>query len=130
MRRPEEAFGANSPLVGESEARAGEVGGYYLWWFPNTMWNVYPWGLSVNVVEPVTPERTRVRFRAYVLDSSRLASGAGSELDLVEEQDEAVVERVQKGVSSRHWQGARFSPTEERGVHHFHRLLAERYSSA
>ena len=76
------------------------MGAYYLWWFPNTMWNVYPWGMSVNVVEPLAPDRTRVRFRSFVLDRARLGSGAGGELDAVEAEDEAVVERVQRGIHS------------------------------
>ena len=30
-----------------------------------------------------------------------------------------------RGVRSRLYQGGRYSPTRERGVHHFHRLLCE-----
>ena len=123
-REAKDAFGAASPLIGPAETDPERVAAYYVWWFPNTMWNVYPWGLSVNVVEPVALDKTRVRFRTFVLDESRLGAGAGSELDEVEAEDEAVVERVQLGVRSRHWQGSGFSPSQERGVHQFHRLLA------
>lgn len=122
-RRPEEAFGSESPWIGPDEPNPESVGAYYLWWFPNTMWNVYPWGVSVNVVEPLAPDRTRVRFRSFVLDRARLGSGAGGELDAVEAEDEAVVERVQRGIRSSGWRGARYSPTEELGVHAFHRQL-------
>ncbi|MEX1025695.1 MAG: SRPBCC family protein [Planctomycetota bacterium] len=119
-----DAFDADSTIVGPAEAERASIAAYYLWWFPNTMWNVYPWGLSVNVVEPLDLDRTRVRFRAFVLNEKRLASGAGADLDRVEAEDEAVVERVQQGVRSRHWHGTNFAPTHERGVHQFHRLLA------
>ncbi|MGB5275485.1 MAG: SRPBCC family protein [Flavobacteriaceae bacterium] len=42
----------------------------------------------------------------------------------MELEDEAVVHGVQKGVRSHFYQAGRFSPTREKGVHHFHRLLA------
>lgn len=102
------------------------VGAYYFWLFPNLMLNVYPWGISVNVVKPLGVDRTRVSFLSYVWDPSLLDSGAGASLDRVEREDEAVVEAVQRGLRSRLHRRGRFSPTREAGVHHFHRLLAER----
>ena len=38
------------------------VAAWYGWLFPNLMLNVYPWGLSVNVVEPLSPSRTEVEL--------------------------------------------------------------------
>jgi choline monooxygenase len=32
---------------------------------------------------------------------------------------------VQRGVQSRSYQGGRYAPRHERGLHHFHRLLCE-----
>lgn len=96
---------------------------YYVWLFPNLMLNVYPWGLSVNVVLPQGPERTRVLFRSFVGDARQLEHGAGSGLDRVEAEDEAIVEAVQRGVRARLYRGGRYAPEGERGVHHFHRLL-------
>jgi choline monooxygenase len=101
------------------------VAAYYWWVFPNLMLNFYPWGLSVNLVEPLAPDRTRITFRGYVLDERRLGSGAGAELDQVEMEDEAAVEAVQRGLRSRLYENGRYSPTHERGVHQFHRLLCE-----
>ena len=46
-------------------------------------------------------------------------------LEKVEQEDEDIVENVQKGVRSSFYKAGRFSPTREQGVHHFHRLLAE-----
>ena len=96
----------------------------YWFVFPNLMLNFYPWGLSINLVEPLSPSRTRVRFRSYVGNAARLDGGAGGALDRVEQEDEAVVEAVQAGVRARLFKGGRYSPGLERGVHHFHRLLA------
>jgi choline monooxygenase len=99
------------------------VAGFYFWLFPSTMLNFYPWGLSLNAVEPAGPTTTRVRFESWVLDETKRGSGAGGPLDLVELQDEAVVMQVQKGVRARAYDRGRYSPSQEQGVHHFHRLL-------
>ncbi len=100
------------------------VAAYYWWLFPNLMFNVYPWGLSVNVVQPLGPSRTRVLFRSFVADTALLGQGAGGALDPVEMEDEAVVLSVQQGIRSRLYRTGRYSPAHERGTHHFHRLLA------
>ena len=101
------------------------VAAYYYWLFPTTMFNVYPWGVSVNVVTPLAVDRTRVSFLPFVWDESARDLGAGGGLDRVEREDEAIVEAVQRGVRSRLYDRGRYSPTRETGVHHFHRLLAE-----
>ena len=101
------------------------VAAYYYWLFPTTMFNVYPWGVSVNVVTPLAVDRTRVSFLPFVWDASKRDTGAGAGLDRVEREDEAVVESVQRGVRSRLYDRGRYSPAREGGVHHFHRLLAE-----
>ncbi len=89
------------------------------------MFNFYPWGISVNIVKPVTHGRTIVQYLNYVSDESKLGVGAGADLDRVELEDEAVVESVQKGIRSRFYSHGRYSPTREQGTHHFHRLIAE-----
>ncbi|MBK7933706.1 MAG: aromatic ring-hydroxylating dioxygenase subunit alpha [Acidobacteria bacterium] len=104
---------------------AGEVAARYLFIFPNLMFNFYPWGISLNVVRPVTPSKTVVEFLTYVSDESLLEKGAGADLHGVEIEDEAVVESVQRGIRSRFYSRGRYSPTREQGTHHFHRLIAE-----
>ena len=101
------------------------VAAYYYWLFPTTMFNVYPWGVSVNVVTPLAVDRTKVSFLPFVWDARARDQGAGGGLDRVEREDEAIVEAVQRGVRSRLYDRGRYSPTRETGVHHFHRLLAE-----
>jgi choline monooxygenase len=100
------------------------VAAYYFWLFPNLMLNFYPWGLSVNRVEPITKNKTRVRFESYVFDPSKMHGGAGAQLDSVEKEDEDIVASVQKGIVSGGYSTGRFSPTQERGVHYFHLLLS------
>lgn len=110
---------AGSPDAGKA------VSAYYFWVFPNLMFNFYPWGLSINVVRPLAHNLTKVSFLPYVWDSSKLDRGAGSALDRVEREDEAVVESVQRGLHSRFYDRGRFSPKREPGTHHFHLLLSE-----
>ena len=101
------------------------IAAYYWWVFPNLMLNFYPWGLSMNLVQPLGPARTRVLFRSYVADAARLGQGAGGALDEVELQDEAVVQTVQRGIRSRFYSRGRYAPAQEVAVHHFHRLIGE-----
>ena len=113
-----------------AQAKPGEpsfdgIAAYYYWLFPATMFNVYPWGISVNVVTPLAVDRTRVTYLSFVWDAGLREKGAGAGLDRVEQEDEAIVESVQRGVKSRLYERGRYSPTRETGVHHFHRLLAE-----
>lgn len=120
-KRPEDAL-----VLPERHPDHGRrVGAYYLFLFPGTMINVYPWGVSVNAIRPLGLRETKVTYWTFVHDPSKLDSGAGADLERVELEDEAVVETVQRGVSSRFYRTGRFSPTMERGVHHFHRLVAE-----
>lgn len=102
-----------------------QVAAYYFWVFPNMMINVYPWGISMNVVMPQGLDRTVVRFLTYVSDPALYNTGAGSDLHRVEMEDEEVVESVHRGLASRLYTSGRFSPTMEKGVHHFHELLAK-----
>jgi choline monooxygenase len=101
------------------------VAAWYFWLFPNIMLNFYPWGLSLNVVHPLGPERTRVSFITYVHDPALREVGAGADLHRVEMEDEEIVESVQRGVRSRLYDRGRYSPRRETGTHQFHRLLAE-----
>jgi choline monooxygenase len=118
-RDDEAAF---APPAGSPE-HGQRIAAYYWWLFPNLMFNVYPWGLSVNLVLPLSPTRTRVLFRSFVADATRLGQGAGGALDPVELEDEAVVLGVQRGIRSRLYGSGRYAPRHEAGVHHFHRLI-------
>ncbi|MGH7445080.1 MAG: aromatic ring-hydroxylating oxygenase subunit alpha [Longimicrobiales bacterium] len=101
------------------------VAAFYYWLFPNLMLNFYPWGVSLNLVTPLGPDRTRVSFRSYVWDATKRSQGAGADLHRVEMEDEEVVESVQRGVRSRLYDRGRYSPRREVGTHHFHTLLAQ-----
>ena len=109
---------AGAPHYGE------KIYGYYFWLFPNLMLNFYPWGLSMNIVEPLSQDRTVVKYRTYFFEGTKFDRGL-NQIDQTEMEDEAVVESVQKGLQSRFYQQGRFSPRQERGVHHFHQLVSQ-----
>ena len=102
-----------------------QVAAYYFWVFPNMMFNFYPWGLSVNIVKPISINRTKISFLSYIYDPTKLHQGAGNDIDKVEREDEFIVENESKGIQSSFYQSGRFSPTREKGVHHFQRLIAK-----
>ena len=101
------------------------IAAYYFWLFPNMMFNFYPWGLSLNIIRPIKHNLTKVIFKSYIWDESKIDLGAGALLDRVEREDEAIVEKVQKGTASKFYSAGRFSPKMEKGVHHFHLLISD-----
>jgi choline monooxygenase len=82
----------------------------------------------VNIVEPQGIDRTRVRFETYVWKEALYNTGAGSDLDTVEMEDEEVVEAVQSGIRSRFYQHGRYSVSREQGTHHFHQIICQQMS--
>jgi choline monooxygenase len=106
----------------------GKTAAIYFFVFPNLMLNFYPWGLSVNVVRPISRELTVVEYLTFVSDETRFGLGAGADLATVEVEDQRVVASVHRGVFSGLYDRGRYSPTREQGTHHFHRLIAERFA--
>ncbi|MEL6986755.1 MAG: SRPBCC family protein, partial [Bacteroidota bacterium] len=105
------------------------VAAYYYWLFPNIMFNVYPYGIQVNVVKPLTKNSCKVHFIFYIKDQEIFeAMDAAALAAKVEREDEFVVEGVQKGLQSRFYKNGRFSPRHETGVHHFQQLVQQFFS--
>jgi choline monooxygenase len=96
----------------------------YVWLWPNTMINVYPWGLSMNRVEPRAADEMVVRYHTWVLDhiSSRQDVSAVSQ---TEAEDQQIVRRVQSGMRSSLVGPGTLHPEHEAGVVEFRRRLAE-----
>lgn len=109
---------ASSPDYGK------KVAAYYFFVFPNLMFNFYPWGLSINIVQPQSTGQCKVSFLTYVWKEEKFNTGAGSDLNAVEMEDEEVVEAVQLGIRSRFYEHGRYSVTREQGTHHFHRIIS------
>ena len=110
-------------ILKDPQTPSRNIYGLYYWIFPNIMLNFYSWGLSVNIIEPISTEKTRIRFLSYSLTSMEQPIDGGASLDRVELEDQSVVQSVQKGIKSRYYKRGRYSPAHEKGVHHFHGLL-------
>jgi len=98
---------------------------YYYWIFPNIMLNFYSWGLSVNIIEPINPKLTRVRFLSFPISEKKQPENSSASLDRVEKEDQDIILKVQKGIHSNFYKKGRYSAEHEKGVHHFHRLLCK-----
>lgn len=104
----------------------GDIYAYYFFIFPNIMINYYNWGISINIVEPISKDKTRIKYMVYNLKDHEIPQGSSSSVDTVEAEDQEVVLSVQKGLQSRHYKSGKFSPEMERGVHYFHRLISKK----
>ena len=101
------------------------IAAYYFWLFPNIMLNFYPWGLSMNIISPISVSKTKIEFKSYVWKENLLNMGAGADVNKVELEDQEVIQNIQKGLRSRLYTRGRFSASMEVGVHHFHRLIRQ-----
>jgi choline monooxygenase len=113
----------NSQGLKNSENIELNIYGLYYWIFPNIMLNFYSWGLSINIIEPISPNKTRIRFLSYPIKDKLQPSAGNATLNQVEEEDQKAVLNVQQGIKSRYFNSGRYSPKYEKGIHCFHLLL-------
>src|SRR5581483_1972357 len=100
-----EAASGFDPELLAPRFRDGERRVCALWWFlaPNLTLNFYPWGLSVNVYEPVpgAPDRTRFVWQHFVLDEEKYARRDERwHLAKVDQEDVAALAQVRLGAAS------------------------------
>lgn len=103
---------------------------FALWWFvwPNLTLNFYPWGLSVNVYEPMPdkPDRTRFLWYHHVADEKKYAErDAVWKMREVDDEDVDALSQVRRGAASGLAARGRFAPGKEEGPHWFHRKVYE-----
>jgi choline monooxygenase len=95
--------------------------------FPNFMIDQYPDNISVNIVKPVTPDKTLLTFEWYFKnDVNQVTMESMVKFaDEVQYEDIEICEYVQRGLKSRSYAKGRYSARHENGVHHFHQLVVE-----
>jgi len=102
----------------------------YFWVFPNLMLNIYPDNISVNIIVPLSHDKTLTIFEWYFHDArsekvqERIQKAVGFS-DEVQQEDIHICEAVQRGLQSSTYDRGRYSVKRENGVHHFHLLLSE-----
>ena len=124
--RPKAADGNGDRVYGEP----GQDEALYYWVFPNLMLNLYPENLQVNLIVPLSHEKTLTIFEWYYRDATSTAvrERMRKAVDFshqVQEEDIHLCEAVQRGLRSSTYDRGRYSVKRENGVHHFHSLLAE-----
>ncbi|HEY1552204.1 MAG TPA: SRPBCC family protein [Kofleriaceae bacterium] len=102
---------------------------FALWWFvfPNLALSCYPWGLSVNVYQPVPerPETTRFVWYQLALDRAKHAERDRRWLSSqVDAEDVDALAQVSRGVRSGFAPRPRFAPDHEQASHWFHHKIA------
>jgi choline monooxygenase len=105
----------------------------YFWIFPNWMLNCYPDNVSLNIVLPIESERSLAIFEWYLPEKDHSAAAAKASVefsDQIQMEDVSICEAVQKNLRSRSYSRGRFSVTQEKGVHAFHRMYAEAMGDA
>lgn len=117
------------PAGGEAmtaSVRQGQA--LYYWLYPNLMLNWYEGYLDTNLVVPLAPDRMRVVFDFYFADVGAAAAERNARSmavsERIQDEDHAICESVQRGLSSRAYGRGRLSVRREAGEHLFHRLLA------
>ena len=98
---------------------------YYYWIFPNLMLNFYAWGLSINIIEPLTTQKTRVKYMTFKFPNINIPTSDGADVGTIELEDQEVVQSVHQGINSRYYKSGRYSVRLETGVHHFHKLITK-----
>src|SRR5262249_33553577 len=122
----------SSPLAADaasdaavSATRRGSA--FYLWIYPNFMINAYEGVMDTNLVLPIGVDRCAVVFDYYFATAGESARASREESirvsEIVQEEDKALCESVQRGLRSRAYTAGRLSVRREAGEHLFHRLL-------
>ncbi len=108
----------------------GEADALYYWIFPNVMLNVYLDNTSINIIIPLSHDKTLTIFEWYF---EAPGTGEGWESmqqiiafsDEIQQEDIELCEWVQRGLKSKAYDAGRFSVKRENGVHHFQSLVHE-----
>jgi choline monooxygenase len=126
-------FSDANPYAGPAGATpesANEV--IYYCVYPNFMINLSGGRLQVNLVVPKGPNRTEIVFDYFYDDPD--APGASNQIardiefsDVVQAEDIAICEQVQRGLESGVYDRGRICVTYEHGMHHFQNLFRKAY---
>lgn len=114
-------------------ALQGDDRAFYYWLFPNFMLNIYLGMLQINVIVPLSHDRTLTIFEWFFNDpgtpdtwNNLQDSMAFS--DEIQQEDIEICEYVWRNLQVDVYTQGRYSVKRENGVHHFHQLLQEFYT--
>ncbi|HKM83625.1 MAG TPA: aromatic ring-hydroxylating dioxygenase subunit alpha [Candidatus Acidoferrum sp.] len=117
----------SSGALDSSIASTRQGHAFYLWVYPNFMINAYSGVMDTNLVLPLGVDRCAVIFDYYFVAVSPAATQHHRESiavsEMVQDEDMAICDSVQRGLASRGYVAGRLSVRREAGEHLFHRLL-------
>lgn len=117
---------SKAPVAGDTRERIGDEA-IYAWMHPNFMINRYGSMMDTNWVIPLSHDRTLTVFDYYFMDTSEAAqpfiTSSLTASDVVQQEDIAICEAVQKGLGSVAYDVGRYSSKLETGAYLFHQLL-------
>lgn len=108
----------------------GDERAFYYWIFPNFMLNIYPGNVQINIIVPLSHDKTLTIFEWYFADPgtpeawNTLQDGIAFS-DNVQKEDIQICEDVWRNLQTGVYRQGRYSVKRENGVHHFHSLLQE-----
>ncbi len=108
-----------------------ERNGYYFFWlFPHHTLNFTPDGFLLFSIRPLAPELTESTFTWWMpeprsFEDTLLQAAIVNFGHLVNTEDFEICMHTQKGMRSSVYRQGRYSATQEKCLHHFHRLLVE-----
>jgi len=111
-------------------ALQGDDKALYYWIFPNFMLNIYLGMLQINIIVPLSHDRTLTIFEWFFADPGtpetwdNLQSSMAFS-DQIQVEDVEICEYVWRNLQTGIYDQGRYSVKRENGVHHFHQLLAE-----
>lgn len=119
-----ERYCAQTCPTSDPDSVRGGATAHYFWLYPNLMINVYGGLMDVNLVLPLSAERSIVHFDYYFSgQSDAFKRDSMAIAHRVQLEDAAICASVQQGLRSRSYDTGRLAPEKERGEHLFHRLL-------
>jgi len=92
------------------------------------MLNCYPDNVSLNIVLPVSADRSLAIFEWYLPEKDLGSAAAKASVEFsaqIQVEDVGICETVQKNLHSRSYRRGRYSIKQETGVHAFHRMYAD-----
>jgi len=128
------AGGSDPRIAFDAKERIGG-GAMYAWIYPNFTVNRYGPCLDSNHIQPLGPDRCRVVYDFFFLETGgdaarRFIEASIAQSEVTQREDIAICESVQVGLGSRSYDRGRYAPRVEIGEHHFHRLLHRDYTAA
>ena len=84
------------------------IAAYHFYLFPNLLLDIYPWGIVLGILDPLSPTETQLRSESFLWNPELLNPLLADALHHAELERGLIIETQQRGVQSRLFQGKIF----------------------